>query len=78
MHPGNHQLEKVVIPTSQPRVYLVAVAEIDPGGPPLLIDGRPVTAVAPHPEREDLVYLTTDVPETLDFLPDPITELADP
>ena len=43
---------------------------------PWLIDGRPVRALAPHPQQPDLVYLTTEHPETLAFLPDEYTEIG--
>ena len=42
---------------------------------PLSIRGRRVTAIAPHPEADDLFYVTTGHPETLAFLPDPYVEL---
>ena len=42
---------------------------------PATIDDRPVTAIAPHPHDDDLIYLTTEHPEALAFLPDPYVDL---
>ena len=45
------------------------------GVPPPTVNGRPITAVAPHPQLDDLVYVTTGPPDALAFLPDPYVEL---
>lgn len=41
------------------------------------IDGRPITALAPDPDFDDLVYVTTHHPDALMFLPDPCLEVDD-
>lgn len=60
-------------------VFLLPAAELLPPGPPddspPTVNGRPVTAVAPHPEFDDLLYAATGHPEALSFLPDPYVEL---
>jgi hypothetical protein len=67
--------DKFVQETELAGVFLVplGVLELDVG--PLSVQGRRVTAVAPHPEADDLLYVTTGHPETLAFLPDPYVEL---
>lgn len=45
------------------------------GVPPPTVNGRPITALAPHPQLDDLVYVTTGTPDALAFLPDPYVEL---
>ncbi len=57
-----------------PGVYLLTVETLQKHRPPWLIDDRPVRAIAPHPDRDDLLYLTVEHPETLAFLPDPYVE----
>ena len=42
---------------------------------PPTVNGRPITALAPHPQLDDLVYVTTGTPDALAFLPDPYVEL---
>ena len=39
------------------------------------VNGRPITAVAPHPDLDDLVFVTTGPPDSLSFLPDPYVEI---
>ncbi len=39
------------------------------------VNGRPITALAPHPQLDDLVYVTTGTPDALAFLPDPYVEI---
>ncbi len=64
-------------------VFVIALddlphAEISATGdglPPPTVNGRPITALAPHPQLDDLVYVTTGPPDALAFLPDPYVEL---
>ena len=39
------------------------------------INGRPIRAWAPHPDHAEWIYVTTEHPETLAFLPEPYLEL---
>lgn len=39
------------------------------------VNGRPITAIAPHPDLDDLVFVTTGPPDALAFLPDPYLEV---
>jgi hypothetical protein len=59
-------------------VYLIPAVELSETSllddAPPTVNGRPVTAVAPHPELDDLTYVTTGHPESLSFLPDPYVE----
>lgn len=75
MSTGVQSLDQVVKPTGMSGVYLTALRNIDLDALPAVIAGRPVTALAPHPHEEELIYLTTDHPETLAFLPDPYLDL---
>ncbi len=66
-------------PALDAAVFLLAAADLlEPPaldhGPPT-VNGRPITAVAPHPEFDDLLYATTEHPESLASLPDPYVEL---
>ena len=64
-------------------VFVIALddlhqAEISDSGhglAPPTVNGRPITALAPHPQLDDLVYVTTAAPDALAFLPDPYVEL---
>jgi hypothetical protein len=69
-------LNNLAEPTKLAGVYLAPSVLLDEPRSAWLIDGRPVRAIAPHPERDDVVYLTTESPELLDFLPDPALELS--
>lgn len=63
-------------PVAAPGVFLVPVDLLRRYGPPWFIDDRPVRAWAPHPDRDDVLYLTIEHPETLAFLPDPYVDLG--
>ncbi len=39
------------------------------------VNGRPITAIAPHPDLDDLVFVTTGPADALAFLPDPYVEI---
>jgi len=67
--------DKFVQGTGFADVYVVPMGVLDLDAGPLSVQGRRVTAVAPHPEADDLLYITTGHPETLAFLPDPYVEL---
>ena len=56
-------------------VFVVALADVDFEIRPLKIGHEIVTAYAPHPTADDLVYLTNRHPEMLSHLPDPYVEL---
>lgn len=62
-------------PADPASVYVVPIDELHKYAPPWFIEGRPIRALAAHPERDDLVYLTTDAPDSLAFLPDHYVEL---
>ena len=51
------------------------ISEIGDGLGPPTVNGRPITALAPHPQLDDLIYVTTGAPDALAFLPDPYVEL---
>ncbi len=57
-------------PAATAGVYLVAAAELFAAAPPWSIAGRPVRAFAPHPDIADVLYVTTEHPETLGSLSD--------
>nr|QDY92652.1 hypothetical protein fos2004AM_00021 [uncultured Planctomycetota bacterium] len=61
-------------PAGMQGVYLVPIELLEQHTLPWFINGRPVRAWAPHPEHEDLLYLTTEHPELLSFLPEPYVE----
>ena len=69
------QLDKYATPAGSDGVYVVAIEKIDLDALPAMIGDRPITALAPHPNHDDLVYLTTGHPETLAFLPEPYVDL---
>jgi len=75
MASGSQALDKFVKPAGLYGVYIVAMQYIDLENLPATIDDRPVTAIAPHPHDDDLIYLTTEHPEALAFLPDPYVDL---
>ncbi len=75
MAAGTQALDSVVQPEGIEGVYVVATLDVDLEALPLSIGGRKVTAVGPHAVVDDLLYLTTEHPETLSFLPDPYIEL---
>jgi hypothetical protein len=68
-------LENVAVPAGLNGVYVVPLHALDFENPPPLLRGRPVTAIAPHPQDDDRCYVTTEHPEALAFLPDPYIEL---
>jgi len=69
--PGGGRLE----PAGAGGVFVLPVEELNKYALPWVIDDRPVRALAPHPDRDDLVYLTIEHPEVLAFLQTPITEI---
>ena len=72
---GAPNLDQVAQETGLAGVFVVPLGAIDLDAGPLSLGGRSVTAIAPHPQADDLLYVTTDHPETLSFLPDPYLEL---
>lgn len=72
---GGLNLDKVVQETGLNGVFIVPIGAIDIDRGPWSIRGRRVRAIAPHPDDDDLFYVTTRHPETLAFLPDPYLEL---
>ena len=62
-------------PVGMPGVYLVPAAVLRQYALPWFVAGRPVRAWAPHPDRDDVLYLTIEHPACLAFLPDPYVEL---
>ncbi|MCK4341926.1 MAG: hypothetical protein KAY37_09415 [Phycisphaerae bacterium] len=58
-----------------PGVYVLPIEVLNRYAPPWIVEGRLVRALAPHPDRDDLLYVTTEAPDTLSFLPDPGVEL---
>lgn len=62
-------------PTGTADVYVLPIELLLRYAPPWIINDRPVRAWAPHPERDDLVYVTTDDPERLALLPEAYVEL---
>ncbi len=59
----------------QPGVYIVPVDSLSAADASWTIVRRPIRAWAPHPDIDDLVYVTTEAPDTLGFLPGPVYEL---
>jgi len=72
---GVQHLDQRATPAGMNGVYLIALQDIDLDALPALIGERPITAVAPHPRDPDLLYVTTQHPESLAFLPDPYVDL---
>lgn len=64
------KLDDVAAPAGICGVYVAPREHVVVNGSPATIDGRPVTAVAPHPRDEQMVFVTTENPEMLGFLPD--------
>jgi hypothetical protein len=77
MSTGIQSLDAYVQPAGFHGVYAVPMQHFDLDALPATIGGRPITAIAPHPRNEDLLYVTTEHPETLAFLPDPYVDLRD-
>ena len=75
MRTGVQHLDERVMPAGVCGVYVVAIRDIDIEALPALINGKPVTALAPHPGEDDLFYVTTEHPESLAFLPKPYIDL---
>ncbi len=63
-------------PDGMAGVYVVTEAELAKPGGNGTINGRPIRAWAPHPEHADLIYVTTEHPETLAFLPEAYREVG--
>jgi hypothetical protein len=72
---GIANLEASAVPAGLDGVYVVPIQNFDLDALPATINGRPITALALHPNDENLVYVTTEHPETLAFLPDPYIDL---
>ncbi len=70
------KIDEWVSPAGTAGVYAAPLAPILASSPPLLLDGRPVTALAPHPHEPEMVYLTTENPDVLRDLPEPVVWLA--
>ncbi len=63
--------------TKIPGVYLAASNALADAPAGALIDGKPIRAYAPHPEFDQLIYVTTEHPDTLAFLPDAVLDWDD-
>jgi hypothetical protein len=74
---GIQVLDTYAQPSGFHGVYAVAMRHFDLDALPATIEDRPITAVAPHPRNEDMLYVTTEHPEVLAFLPDPYVDLRD-
>lgn len=59
-------------------VFVVPLVYIDPTADLYFVEGRAVTAIAPHPTVDELVYVTTGHPAMLGFLPDDYFEISTP
>lgn len=62
-------------PQLRPGVFIIPTRLLALSDPPWFVDGRRVVALAPHPNLEDHVFVTTEAPEALAFLPDLYVEL---
>jgi hypothetical protein len=69
--PTGNKLE----PVGMAGVYVVSPTDLARCAPDGRINGRPIRAWAPHPEHDELIYVTTEHPETLAFLPEPYIEV---
>lgn len=67
---ASQTFDDFALPGGTHDVYIIPRVYIDPDADIFFVNGRPVTAFAPHPAVDDLLYLTTGHPETLSFLPD--------
>lgn len=70
------KLEDALEPTGIADVYVVPREVLARDPRPALINGLLITAVGPHPDLEDLAYVTTGPAALLDFLPDGWWELS--
>lgn len=75
MAAGAGELDDVARSSGIEGVFVVALADVDLEARPLTIANEIVTAYAPHPTADDLVYLTNRHPEMLSHLPDPYVVL---
>jgi hypothetical protein len=69
--PTGNKLE----PAGMIGLYVVPTADFVRYAAAGRIDERPIRAWAWHPEHDDLIYVTTEHPETLAFLPEPYIEV---
>jgi hypothetical protein len=69
--------ETAAVRTGRRGVYIVPLHAIDLEALPARIEGRPITALAPHPDEEDYLYVTTGQPESLAFLGRPYVDLRE-
>lgn len=63
--------KKVFENTGYAGVYTTTLLQLEELAQPWLIDGRPVTAITFDPQNDQVVYVTTLTPETLEFLDAP-------
>lgn len=63
------------VPDAGSAIYLVSLEDLNGHALPWLLDGRPASAWAPHPTRDDVVYVTADAPDQLLGLSDEVHEL---
>ena len=75
MATGAGELDDVAQTSGIEGVFVVALADVDFETRPWKIGNEVVTAYAPHPTADDLLYLTNRHPEMLSHLPDPYVEL---
>ncbi|MBP9027279.1 MAG: hypothetical protein KBH81_14175 [Phycisphaerae bacterium] len=72
---AEQNLDAIAVPTGVTGVYVAPLPALDFENPPPLLRGRPITAIAPHPQHDDRYYVTTEHPDALAFLPDPYIDL---
>ena len=76
MAAGSQNIDGQATPAGMYGVYVIAVHALDLDALPALIDGKPITAIAPHQHDDDRFYVTTEHPEALGFAPFEIINTA--
>ena len=74
---STQSIDAFVAPTAAAQVYVGPALDLDTAVLPLMIHNRIVTAVGFDPQREDVLYFTTDHPETLRLVTDDYRELCE-
>lgn len=67
---ASQTLDVFALPGGFPGVYVVPRLVFDLDADIHFVNGLPISAFAPHPVVDDLLYVTTGHPESLSFLPD--------
>lgn len=75
--PNDKELSALAEPAGLAHVYLVPREALAREPRPRRIDGLPVSAIAAHPTRDDVVYVTTGPPSLLQFTGEALLEEAD-